>query len=74
MLCPVCADAVQLQDVHKWSFGRPDPKAVKANDPEGPNEDIPLEGLDNGIAEQELDASNDRSVNWHVTLQANAGF
>lgn len=51
---------MQLQDVHKWSFGRPDPKAAKPSDGEAPSEDIPLEGLTNGLAAQEIDANNDR--------------
>lgn len=52
---------VQLQDVHKWSFGRPDPKAHKGHD-EGGSEDIPLEGLDNGLAIQGSNGSHDRCV------------
>ncbi len=50
---------VQLQDVHKWSFGRPDPKANKNID-EGSAEDIPLEGLDNGLPTQDSNGSHDR--------------
>ena len=54
---------MQLQDLHRWSFGRPDPKALKAlkeKRDKASSEDIPLEGLSNGLAVQELDANNDR--------------
>jgi len=56
---------VQLQDVHKWSFGRPDPKASKGHD-EGGSEDIPLEGLDNALAIQGSNGSHDRCVSVHM--------
>ncbi len=56
---------MQLQDVHKWSFGRPDPKASKNHD-EGGSEDIPLEGLDNGLAIQGSNGSHDRCVSVHM--------
>ena len=51
---------MQLQDLHKWSFGRPDPKALKEKRDKASSEDIPLQGLSNGLAVQELDANNER--------------
>lgn len=60
---------VQLQDVHKWSFGRPEPKGNKANDEAG-SEDIPLEGLDNGLAIQGSNGSHDRWVSASMSSLA----
>ena len=64
---------MQLQDVHKWSFGRPDPKASKGHD-EGGSEGIPLEGLDNGLAIQGSNGSHDRCVSVHMHLLACQGM
>ena len=62
---------MQLQDLHSWSFGRPDLKALKedleALRDKANSEEIPLEGLSNGLEVQELDATNDRSHNDHVS-------
>ena len=54
------ATGLQLQDLHRWSFGRPDPKALKEKRDKASSEDIPLEGLSNGLETQALDANNDR--------------
>ena len=64
---------VQLQDVHKWSFGRPDPKAGKGHD-EGGSEDIPLEGLDDGLAVQGSNGSHDRCGSVHMHWLACQGM
>ena len=64
---------MQLQDVHKWSFGRPDPKASKGHD-EGGSEDIPFEGLDNGLAIQGSNGSHDRCVSVHMHWLACQGM
>ena len=50
---------LQLQDVHRWSFGRPDPKFSKNNANES-TDDIPLEGLSNGLSIQDSNGSHDR--------------
>lgn len=63
-----CFD-LQLQDVHKWSFGRPDPKSSKGND-DASAEDIPLEGLDNGLAIQDSKGSQDRCVSSCVCINS----
>lgn len=49
----------ELQDVHRWSFGRPDPKFSKNNANES-TDDIPLEGLSNGLSIQDSNGSHDR--------------
>lgn len=51
---------MQLQDLHRWSFGRPDPKALREKRDKASSEESPVEGLSNGLAVQELDANNDR--------------
>lgn len=67
-MCPAAVVGVQLQDLHSWSFGRPDLKALKEKRDKANSEEIPLEGLSNGLAVQELDATNDRCYNSHVAL------
>lgn len=67
-MSPAAVVGVQLQDLHSWSFGRPDLKALKEKRDKANSEEIPLEGLSNGLAVQELDATNDRSYTGHVAL------
>ncbi|KAL3130903.1 hypothetical protein ABBQ38_000230 [Trebouxia sp. C0009 RCD-2024] len=70
----------ELQDLHRWSFGRPDPKALREKRDKASSEETPVEDLSNGLAVPELDANNDRYGAFddydeedHILFQQNQG-